>query len=137
MKNKDDRCQPSVKLFIMKISYKRADKLGELIQAEVSDIILRKIKDPRISLVTVTGVDVNDDLRKAKIYFSVLGDDEERQKVMAGLKSAAGFIKKILGSRLDLRYVPDIEFHYDQSFEYGQHIDKLLREMKEESHGDS
>lgn len=121
----------------MKFPYKRADRLGELIQSEVSDIILRKIKDPRISLVTITGVDVSEDLRMAKIYFSSMGDNKERQKVLDGLKSATGFIKKALGPRLALRYVPDIEFCYDYSFEYGQRIDKLLREIKEEGHGDS
>jgi ribosome-binding factor A len=120
----------------MKLSYKRADRLGEFIQIEVSDIILRKIKDPRISLVTITGVDVSDDLRMARIYFSVMGDEKQLRKAMDGLKSATGFIKKSLGSRLDLRNVPDIEFHYDPSFEYGERIDKLLGEIKED-HGDS
>ncbi|MEW6326542.1 MAG: 30S ribosome-binding factor RbfA [Thermodesulfobacteriota bacterium] len=120
----------------MKLSYKRADRLGEFIQTEVSDIILRKIKDPRIRLVTITGVDVSDDLRMARVYFSVMGDEKQCQKAMDGLKSATGFIKKSLGPRLDLRYVPDIEFHYDRSLEYGERIDKLLREIKEE-HGNS
>lgn len=120
----------------MKLSYKRADRLGEFIQTEVSDIILRKIKDPRISLVTITGVDVSDDLSMARIYFSVMGDEKQRQKAVDGLKSATGFIKKSLGSRLELRHVPDIEFHYDRSFEYGERIDKLLGEIKED-HGDS
>lgn len=121
---------------MMRLPYKRADRLGELIQTEVSDIILKKIKDPRIGMVTITGVEVSDDLRMARIYYSILGNDEKRQQAMIGLKSATNYIKKLLGSRLNLRYVPDLEFRYDQSFEYGQRIDKLLAEVEEE-HGDS
>lgn len=120
----------------MRLSYKRCDRLSELIQVEVSDILLRKIKDPRVGRVTITGVEVSADLRTAKIYFTVLGETEKGPEAMAGLKSAAGFIRKMLGSRLELRYVPDIEFHYDHSFEYGQRIDKLLQKI-EKDYGDN
>ncbi|MFH1146496.1 MAG: 30S ribosome-binding factor RbfA [Pseudomonadota bacterium] len=116
----------------MKLSYKRSDRLSDLIRAEISDIILKKIKDPRISLVTVTSVDVTSDLRIARVYFSALGDEEERGKAAAGLTSATGFIRKLLGSRLDLRYVPDIEFIYDQSFDYGERIEKPLKTIEKE-----
>ncbi len=119
----------------MKLSYKRTDRLADLIRAELSDIILRKTKDPRVSLVTITGVDLSDDLHTAKVYFSVMGTEKECQDAAEGLRSATGFIRKTLGSRLEIRYVPDIEFIYDQSFEYGERIDRLLKKIKEEEQG--
>ncbi len=116
----------------MKLSYKRADRLADLIRAELSDIILRKTKDPRVSLVTITGVDLSDDLHTARVYFSVMGAAKGCQDAAEGLRSATGFIRKTLGSRLEIRCVPDIEFIYDQSFEYGERINKLLKKIEEE-----
>lgn len=112
--------------------YSRAERLSDLIRSEISEIILRKIKDPRVQMITITGVDLSEDLRIAKVFFTTMAQGEERQTSIAGLKSAAGFIRKTLGSRLDLRYVPEINFFYDESFEYGARIDKLIKKVKEE-----
>lgn len=118
------------------MNYKRADRVGELIMAEMSDIILKVVKDPRLHAVTITAVKVTDDLRNARIYFVEMGKDELSQDVQTGLNKAQGFVRRELGHRLQLRFVPEICFVHDQSFGYGNRIEKLLAQIakQEESH---
>jgi ribosome-binding factor A len=113
------------------MTFKRADRVADLIKAELSDILLRQIRDPRIGLLTITDVKMSDDLRSARIYFVQMGKDKLDAELQAGLEKAKGFLKRELGKRLNLRYMPDVFFFYDKSFEYGSRIDRLLMEIHE------
>lgn len=106
---------------------KRTVQVGGLLQREISELLVRKIKDPRLAMVTITGVEVSPDLKLARVYFSRFGNPEELRQGLEGLQSAAGFIKRELGQRLKLRHVPDLEFVHDTSFEYGDRIETLLK----------
>jgi len=99
-------------------------------RAEISEILLRELKDPRIGFVTITKVAVSDDLRAAKVYYSVFGGEQEKEVSYQGLESAKGYIKRELGSRMRLKYMPEITFLFDDSLEYGEHIEDLLRAVK-------
>ena len=109
----------------------RSERLAEVIRTETSDIIRRDLKDPRIGFVSITDVEVTADLRHAKIFVSVLGDDEAKRRSMAGLNRAKGHIRSELGARLVLRFVPEIHFHLDESIERGNRIVSLIREVTE------
>ena len=112
-------------------NFKRADRVADLIKAEISDILLKRVRDPRIEHVTITGVKMTDDLRSAKVFFVQMGHDTCGKETMTGIQKATGFLRRELGIKLQLRYVPDIIFVYDKSFEYGSRIDRLLEEIKE------
>lgn len=108
----------------------RIDKINGEVMRELANVI-RELKDTRIPLMTsVVAVHVTNDLRYAKAYISVMGDEETKKKAMQGLKSAAGFIRREIGKRVDLRYTPEFIFELDKSIEHGSHIDKLLKNMK-------
>jgi len=110
-------------------NFKRADRVADLIKVELSDIILRQIRNPRIGMITITDVEVTDDLKLAKIFFVELGKDTCNPETQKGLGQARSFMKRELGKRLRLRYVPDIVFTPDESFAYGSRIDRLLAEI--------
>ncbi len=110
--------------------FKRADRVADLIRMEIADILLKQIKDPRIGTVTVTGVKMSDDLRNAQVFFVEMGRDACSPETREGLESAAGFLKRELGKRLQLRHVPEIDFAFDKSFAYGSHIERLLAEIR-------
>jgi ribosome-binding factor A len=114
------------------MNFKRADRVAELIMAEMSDILLTQVKDPRVHAVTITSVKVTDDLRNAKIFFVEMGKDECSSEIKEGLNRATGFIRRELGKRLHLRFVPEIMFVHDQSFGYGSRIDKLLADISKQ-----
>ena len=116
--------------------FKRADRVAALIQMEISDILLRQVRDPRIGAVTITGAKVSDDLRTARIFFVELGKDQCSEEVKTGLASATGFLRRELGRRLQLRCVPELLFSYDPSFAYGNRIERLISEIhrEEETH---
>ena len=114
------------------MTMKRADRVSDLIKAELSDILLREVRDPRIGSITITDVKLTDDLKSAKIYFVRMGDDSRRSEAEEGLQKAAGFLRRELGRRIQLRFVPSISFIYDRSFEYGDRIDKLLSDVRRE-----
>jgi len=103
--------------------------VADLIKVELSDIILRQIRNPRIGMITITDVEVTDDLKLAKIFFVELGKDTCNPETQKGLEQARSFMKRELGKRLRLRYVPDIVFTPDESFAYGSRIDRLLAEI--------
>jgi ribosome-binding factor A len=111
--------------------FKRSEKLGDLIREEVSQILIKELKDPRIGFATITKVHVSDDLREAKIYYSVFGDVREKVESYEGLQSAKGFIKRELGRRVRMKYMPEINFIFDDSLEYGSRIEELLRNLKD------
>ncbi|MCX5824866.1 MAG: 30S ribosome-binding factor RbfA [Deltaproteobacteria bacterium] len=117
-------------------SFKRADRVADLIKIEISNLLLKQVRDPRIGLVTITGVKVTDDLRTARVFFVELGKDQCSEEVQAGLGKAAGFLRRELGRRLQLRCVPELVFAYDPSFAYGNRIERLISEIhrEEEAH---
>ena len=107
--------------------------MGGLIQKELSDLLVTRIKDPRLDLVTITRADITDDLRSACIYFSVVEAQERRPGALAGFKSAAGYIKRKLGHRLKLRHMPELRFVYDESFDRADAIDRILKTIHNET----
>ncbi len=111
------------------MTIKRADKIAEAVHELISGLLIKGVKDPRIGFTTVTAVKVTDDLRLATVYFSVIGDDSEKKTSEQGLNSARGFIRKEMAKALRMRFVPDVVFKYDESVDYGRHIDSLLNEI--------
>ena len=110
---------------------KRAERVGALIKEEISHLILRSLKDPRIGFVTVTRVRVSDDLRHARVYVSsAQGGKSHRSEALIGLKSAAGFLRGEMGRRLRLRYAPELLFFLDDSLEEDLHLAELLRQIE-------
>ncbi|MEH7108037.1 MULTISPECIES: 30S ribosome-binding factor RbfA [Bacillaceae] len=107
----------------------RANRVGEQMKKELSDIIGRKLKDPRIGFVTVTDVQVSGDLQQAKVFISVLGDDEQKENTLKGLAKAKGFIRTEIGHRIRLRKTPEIIFEFDESIDYGNRIETLLHQL--------
>jgi ribosome-binding factor A len=110
----------------------RPNRVGEQMKKELSDIIGRKIKDPRIGFVTVTDVQVTGDLQQAKVFISVLGDDEQKENTLKGLAKAKGFIRSEIGHRIRLRKTPEIIFEIDESINYGNRIETLLHQLRSE-----
>lgn len=111
----------------------RTDRISEEMRKEVSSIIQKDLKDPRLpKMISVTNADVTRDLRYAKVYISVLGSDEDKKNALQGLKSAAGFIRREIGHRLQLRYTPEILFELDNSIERGVYISKLINDTMHE-----
>jgi ribosome-binding factor A len=110
---------------------KRSDKVGDQMREEISEILLKELKDPRIGFVTITKVAVTDDLRQAKVYYSVFGGEQEKEDSFQGLESATGYIKRELGRRMRLKYMPEITFLFDDSLEYGAHNEELLQAAKD------
>jgi ribosome-binding factor A len=108
---------------------RRTRQVGELLKEELTDIIRKEVKDPRIGFMSITDVDVTPDLRQARVYVSVL-HEEERQGTMDALISAASFIRHHLKPRLRMRQIPFLEFRGDRSMEYAQHITETLREIQ-------
>jgi len=114
------------------MSINRINRINEEVKKEASSII-RELKDPRISSMTsIIAVDVAKDMRVCKIFVSVLGDEKVQTDTVNGLRSAAGFVRKEIGHRLDLRYTPEVEFVLDHSIEHGAHINRILRGISEE-----
>jgi len=112
-----------------KPAYKRSARIGDQMREEIADLLMRKIKDPRIGFVTVTDVVVSDDLRNAKVFVSVLGP--ERASSLKGLESAAAFIRSELGKRMRMKFVPELIFRYDDAAERGTHIMELLHDIEQ------
>ena len=119
------------------MTVKRADRVSDLIMAELSDIVRKEIRDPVIGPVTLTGVKMSSDLRSARVYFVRLGSDLNSTQAGEHLQKAAGFLKRELGKRINLRYMPELIFEYDKSFEYGSRIEKLLAEIRRDDTGNA
>ncbi len=111
---------------------RRQQKVADLIQEEISDLVARKMRDPRAEGVTVTDVKVSPDLHYADIYITRLGTEEELREALEGLTAASGYLRRELASRIDLRFVPELRFHLDRSWERGARIDALLEEIAAE-----
>jgi ribosome-binding factor A len=109
---------------------KRAIRVGDILLKELADLLMRRVRDPRVTGVTLTGIRVSNDLKHAKVYFSLIGDEQAIMEVQEGLESAKGFIKREIGQRMELKYVPDIVFKHDPSLATGERMEKLFRNMK-------
>jgi phosphoesterase RecJ-like protein len=108
---------------------RRTQRVGENIREVLGELILRQVKDPRVGFVTITAVRVSPDLSKAHVYYTVLGDESEQRNTEAGLESAKPFLRMETGRRVNLKTVPDIEFHLDDAPEKGQHVDTVIEEI--------
>lgn len=114
------------------MSTQRPGRVQEAIRQEVSRIVQNEIKDPRLGFLTITKVDLTNDLRYARIYFSTLGDTKEKMLALKGLNSAKGYIKGLLSDRVKLRITPDISFMIDESLEHTRQIYDILDKLKKE-----
>ncbi|MEB3429631.1 30S ribosome-binding factor RbfA [Citroniella saccharovorans] len=113
---------------------RRIQRISQEIKKIISNLLIDGIKDPRISKMTsITSVKVSNDLSYADIYISVLGRESEKEESLDGLKKAKGYIKKEIGSKIDLRHVPELRFHLDDTLDHGMKIDEILRQIKEEN----
>ena len=117
--------------------FSRADRVAGQIQKILSEILIKDIKDPRLDMATITGVKMSRDLKLARIYFTISGSNKSAEDASKGFKSAAGYLKRTLASQLGLRYMPDLAFFYDESFDYGARIDTLLRNLKSDDGPDN
>lgn len=118
------------------MEFQRSARVNEALKEEIADILARKLKDPRIGFVTVTGVDVSPDLRHAHVFISIMGNEEEQIATYQILQGAKGFIRSELGKRLRIKFMPEISFDIDESINEGIRISKLIEKIhKEESSG--
>src|SRR5699024_3947635 len=107
----------------------RAERVGEQMKQEVMDIVNNKVKDPRIGFLTITDVQLTNDLSIVSIYLTGLGNDKKIEDTLKGLEKAKGIIKSEIGSRMRLRIVPEIKFEYDESIHYGNKIERMIQDL--------
>jgi ribosome-binding factor A len=110
----------------------RQESVAKELQEEIGRIVDGEIDDPLIGFVTITGVDISPDLRHARVYYSVLGDDEQKRESGKGIRRAAKYIRGLVAERMDLRYTPTLRFELDETAEKAQRIEELLRQEAEE-----
>lgn len=113
------------------MEYKRSDRVASGIKSELCDIIYKEVKDPLIGFITITNVILSDDLKIAKVYFSVMGDKNEQDKTYKGLMRAKGFLRREISSRLRLRTVPELRFFLDDTYERATRINEILKKIDE------
>ena len=114
-------------------SFSRADRVSGLIQEVLSDILRKEMADPRLAMATITGVKMSTDLRVASIYFTISGGENKVSAAAEAFDRARGFIKKRLARQLELRYMPELRFFHDGSFDYGSRIENLLKSVTTEN----
>lgn len=119
-------------MMMSRLSYKRTDRVSDLILREISTILFREVKDPRIGMVSITRVEVSDDLSLAKVYYSVIGSEKELSDTAKGLSNASHFIQRLLKKRLVLRHIPNLNFIIDHSLDYSFEIEELIKKIHEE-----
>lgn len=112
---------------------RRTLQVGEFLREELTDIIRREVKDPRIGFMSITEVEVTPDLRTARVFVSVLGPDEERAETLKALRSAAGFIRFHLRPRMRMRQIPEVQFREDRSMEHAQRINRALKDLDDDA----
>ncbi|MFH2218257.1 MAG: 30S ribosome-binding factor RbfA [Pseudomonadota bacterium] len=117
--------------------YSRSERISGHIQKILSDIMQKNIKDPRLEMIVITGVKVSRDLKIARIYFAASSGTKSTDEVTEGFKSARGYVKRALARKLGLKYMPDIRFCHDDSFEYGSQIDTLLKMIETDNGPDN
>jgi ribosome-binding factor A len=118
------------------MQFKRSERIQELILEEISKLVQRGLKDPRIGFTTITKVEVTDNLKRAKVFISVMGSEKEKTETLDGLNSAKGFIRNTMGKNLYLRYLPELEFRRDDNADHVEKISRILNELHSESGGE-
>ncbi len=113
--------------------YPRSERIGVKIQAAISELLVQKAQDPRIEMATISKVELTNDLSTAYVYFSIFGNDKAVLEAKKGFKSSRKFIKKLIAPKLNLKYMPDLQFKHDTSFNYGSKIDSILRDISKSS----
>ncbi|MDD3906332.1 MAG: 30S ribosome-binding factor RbfA [Candidatus Omnitrophica bacterium] len=113
----------------------RPERVQEALRQEISKIVQGEMKDPRIGFITITKVDLTKDLRYAKVYFSVFGEDKDKKLALKGLNSAKGYVKGLIADRINLRFMPEIVFMVDESIEHTKHIYGILDKIRKEREG--
>ena len=113
------------------MSQERLKRITEEIKREVGRIIHDEVRDPRIGFITITKVNLSPDLHVAKVYFSILGDNKQLRDTEIGLERSKGFIRRLLGQRVKIRYTPEIVFKLDENIAYGVHISEILDKIKQ------
>ena len=116
----------SARAWVLAASHSRPRRIGEQIQRDLADIVKNELKDPRVGMITLTGVEVSADLAHAKVFFSSLGSSAERAETLSGLQNAAGFMRSLLGKRIKVYSVPELHFEFDESVEHGARLSKLI-----------
>jgi ribosome-binding factor A len=114
---------------------KRTARVGDQILKGVADLLAKKVRDPRVEGVTLTGIDLSNDLKHARVYFSLIGGEDDILKARSGLDSAKGYIKREIGRRFKLRYVPDIIFDHDPTLETGNRMERLFENLRAKEPG--
>lgn len=109
-------------------NFSRSERIAQQIQRELAELLRTEVKDPRIGMVTITDVEVSRDHSHAKVYYTALGNETDREAIAQGLMHAAGFLHSQLFHRLKLRVIPQLHFEYDQSIERGMHLSHLIDE---------
>lgn len=117
--------------------FSRADRVGGQVQRALAGLLHKRISDPRLKDATISEVKMSPDLKLAKIYYTLPNRKGARDDALAGFNSASGFVKRTLARELGLRYMPDLKFYYDDSFDYGDRIDNLLKSLNKEDETDS
>ncbi len=115
----------------------RKGRLQEDIKREISDILTKLVKDPRLGFLSITDVELSKDLSHAKVFFSVYGDEEQQISTAEGLQRAKGFVRSELGKRIRVRHIPELHFLYDPSIEHGARINQILKELNPNGEGTS
>lgn len=118
------------------MSVQRLNRISEELKKEISQIVMNELKDPRISaMCSIVSVETTPDLKYAKVFVSIFGNEEERENTLKGLKNASGFIRKKLGDAMKIRYLPEIHFSLDESIEHGARIAQILNEINKKEEG--
>lgn len=115
------------------LAFQRSQRVAEEMKREIAQILRDEVKDPRIGFVTITRVEVTRDLRYAKVFVSVFGEEMEKEQSLKALNNASGFVRREIGRRIKLRYTPEILFSFDQSIEHGVKISQLITKVNQES----
>jgi ribosome-binding factor A len=116
-------------------THSRPERVAQSVQQLLGEIFARGMRDPRIGLVTITGVKMSPDLREARVYWTVHGDAGQRQHTAKGLDNARGFLRRELGRELQLRVVPDLHFTYDEAIDRGERIEQLIKQVHDHDKG--
>jgi ribosome-binding factor A len=115
------------------IPFSRADRVSGQIQKILAGILSKQVADPRLKMTIITAVEMSPDLKLARIYYATSGRAQEVAAATKAMNKARGFLKRSLARQLDLRYMPELKFYYDESFEYGSHIEQLLKTVMSEN----
>jgi ribosome-binding factor A len=114
--------------------FRRTDRVGDLMRGEIADVLLRRVKDPRIGFVTVTGVKVSPDLRHATVFVTMLDEGPAAAETLAALERASGFVRAELGRRMRLKYTPELTFKHDTTPSRAAHLEAVLDELSDDRH---